>query len=72
MQPRNYRIVDPTFAISAQQGQRRIVLIPAGSVVAEIGESDNEMLEVVWNGANLRMFARDLHSRGELFSAQAA
>jgi hypothetical protein len=70
----SYRIKDPTVAISDRSGKKTIMTVPAGSVVVvEQPKTDEmEMLDVLWNGRHVLMFARDLRARGEVLPTQAA
>ena len=64
-----YRIKDPTVGII---GEDAIVTVPSGSeVVAEANESE-ELVDVCWNGRNMKMYSRDLRARAELISPRAA
>ncbi|HEY7336234.1 MAG TPA: hypothetical protein VH639_15195 [Bryobacteraceae bacterium] len=56
----------PTLAIDAADGNRVAVTIPAGNIVKVVaGPSDGDRLvDVLWNGRTLVMFAIDLKQRG--------
>jgi hypothetical protein len=65
--PGRYRFNSPTLALLEEEGRHVARTVPAGSVVEIDGafESD-KLVEVLWDGMRVMMFAQDLRSRAEL------
>jgi len=62
-----YRINSPTMALFSEDGQKAAGIVPGGSVVV-IDEDlfqENKLVEVLWDGKKVFMFAQDVRSRGE-------
>ena len=69
----SYRMKDPTLAISEADGSKKMLTVPAGTVITvdhPTGEPD--LVDVLWNGRHVLMFATDLKLRGEMVPTQAA
>jgi hypothetical protein len=65
------RLKTPTLGIATGTGVAECV--PAGAIVViPVALPDNaQLVDVVWEGKATRMFARDLHDRGEEVKTQA-
>lgn len=63
---KRFRIKTPTLGIIAISNQRIPVTIPPNAMVEVLSHTHpNRMIDVVWEGRNLRMFAQDIRERGE-------
>jgi hypothetical protein len=63
---KRFRIKTPTFGISAIRNQRIPVAVPANSTIEVVSHThENRMVDVVWEGHTLMMFAQDIRERGE-------
>jgi hypothetical protein len=64
---RRFKIANPTMALDVLDGQRVAVIIPAGATVKVVSgptsESDR-LVDVLWDGRTVAMFAFDLTVRG--------
>jgi hypothetical protein len=62
---RAYRANHPTLALFLEDGRHVARTIPAGARVMVEGESmdSEQVVDVMWDGRNARIFAHDLHSR---------
>jgi hypothetical protein len=62
-----YRVTQPTIALFEEDGRHVANTIPAGVVVEINGDSFNgdKLMEVVWEGKRVMMFAQDLRKRAE-------
>jgi hypothetical protein len=62
-----YRITHPTIALFEEDGRHVANTLPAGAVVEINGDSfdGDKLLEVVWDGKRVMMFAQDLRKRAE-------
>jgi hypothetical protein len=62
-----YRFSSPTLALLEEGGRHVARTVPAGAVVEVDGAFEKEKLvEVLWDGKRVMMFAQDLRSRAEL------
>jgi hypothetical protein len=69
MQPgESYRLKSETLGISTTDRSRTAVIIPKDSIVTIVaGPFEGERLvDVIWNGKTIMLFAQDLRERGEL------
>ena len=59
-----FRLSQPTCGVIFLE--RQIIVIPTDSViqVVTVRQDNHQMVEVDWNGATLRLFARDIQDRG--------
>jgi len=63
---KRFRIKTTTLGIAAVRNQRIPVAVPADATVEVISHTHgNRMIDVVWEGENLKMFAQDIRERGE-------
>ena len=62
-----FRLRTTTMAIGEAGEKRTAVIIPAGEVVRAISSptKDRRMVDVLWNGRAVTLFAVDLEWRGE-------
>jgi hypothetical protein len=63
---KRFKLRNSTFAIEIVKGRRLRVTIPARTilkVISGLGD-DGQMVEVLWEGRQIRMFAVDLITRG--------
>lgn len=70
---KQFRLDRATLAIDTVDGKRRAVTIPAGTVLKVVsGPTDgNGMVNVLWDGRTLEMFAVDVDGRGTEIAAGA-
>jgi hypothetical protein len=62
-----YRFNSPTLALLEEEGRHVARTVPAGAVVEVDGTFERDKLvEVLWDGKRVMMFAQDLKSRAEL------
>lgn len=62
-----YRVSSPTLALLEEEGRHVARTVPAGAVVEVDGIfENNRLVEVLWDGKRVMMFAQDLRSRAEL------
>jgi hypothetical protein len=64
---KRFRLTAETIAIETIDGRRMAIHVPAGSIVTiESGPKldDSRMLDVLWDGHKLVMFADDIQKRG--------
>jgi hypothetical protein len=64
-----YRINSPTVGIiSMDHGKELPFTIPSGAVfkIVDLFSNDSRMVDVQCDGHTIRLFAEDLHDRGEL------
>src|SRR5579864_137813 len=68
-----YRITHPTIALFEEDGRHVANTIPAGVVVEIDSDSFNsdKLMEVVWEGKRVMMFAQDLRKRAEAAKGSA-
>jgi hypothetical protein len=63
-----YRIQNPTVALVLLAGRRVPTTVPAGAIIEVIDPTadplDDRLVEVIWNGVTVLMFARDIRPRG--------
>lgn len=62
-----YRIVDPTMAQSFEAGHHAAFTIPAGTIISVEGAdlNGNKLVDVIYDGKTVTMFAHDLRTRAE-------
>jgi hypothetical protein len=60
-----YRILHPTLGLLLKDGREVAHTVPAGTVVETDGQSlgDEKLIEVIWDGLRVRIFAQDLQAR---------
>ena len=63
---KRFKLEKPTLAIADQDGTRVIVPIPAGDIVELVANPSpgNQMVDVIWKGHTVAMYAVDLEPRG--------
>jgi hypothetical protein len=61
-----FKLEKETLAIGDEKGKRVAVTIPAGDIVKLIAEPSpgNKMVDVLWEGRSVAMYAIDLRLRG--------
>ena len=62
-----YRLKTPTLALVEEEGRHVAHTVPGGAIVVldrKAGDGE-KLVEVVWDGKRVMMFAQDLRSRGE-------
>ena len=64
---KRFQLRKPTIAIETTDSGRGAVMVDSGDVVKVISgpRPGDQMLEVLWNGRVVVMFAIDVQSRGE-------
>jgi len=63
---KQFRIKTTTLGISGIRYRRLPVAIPANATITVVSHTHpNHMVDVVWEGKRLRMFAQDIRERGE-------
>jgi hypothetical protein len=63
---KRFRIKTPTLGILAIRNQRIPVAVPANATIEVVSHTHaNRMIDVVWEGRTLKMFAQDIRERGE-------
>jgi hypothetical protein len=73
MPAHSYRIKDPTLGIVDIDGRSSMLTVPVGSIVTvEHTAAESPLQRVEWDGRTMMMFTRDLRTRAELISFQAA
>ena len=63
---KQFRMDTPIAAIDAVEGKRIAIIVPAGAAIKVISpprEADN-MIDVLWEGRIVTMFAIDVEERG--------
>ena len=60
-----FRLNKPTIALFFEEGRQVARTIPQGAVVQVNTTEGNKLIEVVWEGRTVLMFAQDLRARGE-------
>ena len=68
-----YRITQPTIALFEQDGGHVADTVPAGVIVEIHSDSfeADKLVEVVWDGKRVMMFAQDLRKRAEAAKGSA-
>lgn len=67
-----YKLHSPTIGIVNSGDKRVAITVPADAVIETLSEDlENGIVEVVWDGRSIRMFAVDLHERGEVVAREA-
>ena len=62
-----YRFNSPTLALLEEEGHHVARTVPAGAIVEVDGTLEaGRLVEVLWDGKRVMMFAQDLKSRAEL------
>jgi hypothetical protein len=72
---KRFRLKVPTIGLVLIDDKRVAVPIPAGSIVVVTGgprPNDMRMIDVLWEGQTLTMFAEDVQKRGEDIATNAA
>ena len=66
MSPGTFRLNSPTIALFFEEGRQVARTIPQGAVVrAPQDLAADKLIEVVWEGQTILMFAQDIRARGE-------
>jgi hypothetical protein len=71
---KRFRLKVPTIGLALVDDKRIAVPIPAGSIVVVTGgprPNDMRMVDVLWEGQTLTMFAEDVEKRGEEVTTNA-
>jgi hypothetical protein len=66
MTGRRFKLENPTMALDVVDGKRVAITVPTGAVIVvsgPIGEGDR-LVDVVWEGHTVTMFALDVIVRG--------
>jgi len=71
MLPEAFRLNMPTIALFSEDGRQVARTIPQGSVVRVNTLEGNKLIEAVWEGKIILMFAQDIRSRGEKVTGPA-
>jgi hypothetical protein len=61
----------PTIALFFEEGRQVAHTVPEGAVVRVAGLDGDKLIEVVWEGQTILMFAQDIRSRGERVTGSA-
>jgi hypothetical protein len=63
---KKFKLVRTTLAITMVEGRRKAVAIPAGAVIKVISgpTPGDRMVDVLWDGKTVEMFAVDVDVRG--------
>ena len=69
-----YKLRTATVAVCQGAGRPVAMTVPCGAILNVPDESMNSigLVEVVWKGNSVQVFAEDLHSRGTLINARSA
>jgi len=67
----SYRLNAETLGITHMEPPRTAVMVPKGGIVTILAIvagplAGNRMIDVIWNGKTVMLFAQDLRKRGEL------
>jgi hypothetical protein len=65
---KRFRLNAPTLGILSGDGERIAIQLPKDAIVEVTGgprPEDMRMVDIVWEGKALAMFARDIRDRGE-------
>jgi len=67
----NYRLKSPTLALVLEDGRQVACRVPRGAIVTIDPKvfTANKLIDVVWDGKPIRMFAQDVRARGEILIA---
>ena len=67
MADRSLRLSSSILGIQSTGGQRTAVMIPEGAIVQVVSGSiaDTRMVDVLWEGHRLAVFAEDILQRGK-------
>jgi len=67
-----YRLTSPTIALFSEEGRQVARFIPLGGLIHVKHSLDgNSLIEVVWEGQTVMMFAQDILARGERVTGAA-
>ena len=72
---KRFRLNAPTLGILSGDGERIAVEIPKDAIVEVISgprPDDQRMVDVVWEGKALAIFAQDIRDRGEQVKGKSA
>lgn len=69
---RSFRLTSATFGVEEINGERNTVLLPAESVFRLMETKPNapEMVDVLWEGRCISVFAIDVRNRAEAIAGQ--
>ena len=60
-----FRLNAPTIALFFEEGRHVARTIPQGAVIQVNSFEGNKLIEVLWEGKTVLMFAQDVRARGE-------
>jgi hypothetical protein len=66
-----FRLNSPTIALFPEEGRQVAHTIPQGAVIQVKTLEGDHLIEVVWEGKTVLMFAQDIRARGERFTGAA-
>ena len=72
---KRFRLNAPTLGILSGDGERIAVQLPKDAIVEVTSgprQDDQRMVDVVWEGKALAMFAQDIRDRGEQVKGKSA
>jgi hypothetical protein len=64
---RRFKLKTPTIALDLVDGKRRAITVPAGTVIKVVrgpAADGGKLIDVVWDGHPIIMFACDVSTRG--------
>jgi hypothetical protein len=67
-----YRLRTATAAIVTRYGNRDLITIRSGAIIAVEEPLERDIVKVEWDGETVWMFTRDIWEHGELVSDTAA
>ena len=72
---KQFKLERPTVSVERLDGHRKAVTLPAGAIIkvlsGSMGDGDR-MVEVLWEGRTLAMFAVDVNVRGTAIKEYSA
>ena len=71
--PRSYRLRSETLGISDKERNPGMVMLPEGATVTIVdARVGSRMIDVLWDGKSVMIFAQDLDERGILEETKTA
>jgi hypothetical protein len=70
-----FKLGKPTLALDIVNGKRVVVTVPTGAIVEVVSgptDEDGRLIDVIWDGRAVRMFALDVRERGTEIRARSA
>jgi len=64
---KRFKLESPTLSIESSNGKRQASLVPAGAIIKVVSGPTSEgdrMVDVIWDGKIVTMFAVDVNVRG--------